>query len=332
MSTRVDPEKKSDISAYILLFLTAIIWGGTWPVGRWLVSEEVGGDTIPPMMIAAIRYFIALVCFLVILQRREGNINVRFVKQHWKIFTFMSLTSVTIYQIGYLIGEYYTSASDASVIISIQPILIMIMAVFGLQMERLDKIKLFGAVLSFLGVLVIFSFSPNNETVPNRFLGNMLIILAAISYAMYVVSSKYFFIQCEKGSFQPSSLYVLSWVSIIGFITTYPFALILNPEYLNPTLYFQIPDRLWLGIGYLAILSTIGGYWFYLEGIKRLGATRASIFQNFVPPIGVFLSVILLQEKLDIFIHTTSIILILTGIALVNSSRSHRNTPKSSSE
>ena len=331
MKTRAESEKKSDIGAYILLILTAIIWGGTWPVGRWLVSEEVGGDTIPPMMIAAVRYFIALVCFLVILRWREEKINVRFVKQHWKIFVFMSLTSVTIYQIGYLFGEYYTSASDASVIISIQPILIMILAVFALRMESINKRKVIGTVLSFLGVVIIFSFSPN-EVVPDRFLGNLLIILAAISYSMYVVASKYFFNECEKGSFQPSSLYVLSWVSIIGFITTYPIAVILNPEYLNPVLYFQIPDRVWLGIGYLAILSTIGGYWGYLEGVKRLGATRAAIFQNFVPPIGVFLSVILLAEKFDFLIHASSIILILSGIALVNSSRSKTNTLISSSE
>jgi len=271
------------------------------------------------------------VCFLVILRWREEKINVRFVKQHWKIFVFMSLTSVTIYQIGYLFGEYYTSASDASVIISIQPILIMILAVFALRMESINKRKVIGTVLSFLGVVIIFSFSPN-EVVPDRFLGNLLIILAAISYSMYVVASKYFFNECEKGSFQPSSLYVLSWVSIIGFITTYPIAVILNPEYLNPVLYFQIPDRVWLGIGYLAILSTIGGYWGYLEGVKRLGATRAAIFQNFVPPIGVFLSVILLAEKFDFLIHASSIILILSGIALVNSSRSKTNTLISSSE
>ncbi|GAH27440.1 unnamed protein product, partial [marine sediment metagenome] len=39
--------------------LTTIIWGGTWPLGRWLVSEEVGGTTIPPFMIAVIRYLVS---------------------------------------------------------------------------------------------------------------------------------------------------------------------------------------------------------------------------------------------------------------------------------
>ena len=48
-----------------------VIWGGTWPIGRWLVSEEVGGETIPPLMIAIIRYFLAIPCFLFILRFKE---------------------------------------------------------------------------------------------------------------------------------------------------------------------------------------------------------------------------------------------------------------------
>ena len=52
--------RKQEFIAYALLILTSIIWGGTWPLGRWLVSEEVGGATIPPLMIAAVRYFLAV--------------------------------------------------------------------------------------------------------------------------------------------------------------------------------------------------------------------------------------------------------------------------------
>ncbi len=53
--------RKQEIIAYMLLILTSVIWGGTWPLGRWLVSEEVGGATIPPFMIATIRYFLVVI-------------------------------------------------------------------------------------------------------------------------------------------------------------------------------------------------------------------------------------------------------------------------------
>ncbi|MHA2304656.1 MAG: DMT family transporter [Candidatus Hodarchaeales archaeon] len=318
-------EKKPEYSAYIFLLVTAIIWGGTWPLGRWLVSEEVGGETIPPMMIASIRYFIVLCCFLVILRWREGSLNIRFAKEHWKMFTFMGIISVTIYQAGYLIGEYYTAASDASVIISSHPILVMVFAVFMLKMENFDKKKIVGTFLSFFGVVIIFGFSPN-ANVPNRILGNIIIFIASVSYSLYIAVSKYFFNECKMGTFQPSSLYINGWVAFFGFLTTYPVALFLNPEYFDPILYFQVPDRVWVGIAYLAFLSSIVGYWLYLEGIKRLNASQAAIFQNLVPIVGVTSSAFLLGEKIDLLIHGFSLLLIISGITLVNYSQSDKKS------
>ena len=84
--------------AYVLMILTAIIWGGTWPLGRWLVSEEVGGATIPPFMIAFIRYILAVISFFVILKIRERTINWNFAKKNWKPLLLMGVLSVTIYQ------------------------------------------------------------------------------------------------------------------------------------------------------------------------------------------------------------------------------------------
>ncbi|MFX1586828.1 MAG: EamA family transporter, partial [Promethearchaeota archaeon] len=72
MNSNSNANRKQEIMAYILLILTMIIWGGTWPLGRWLVTEEA---TIPPLMIAAIRYFLAIVCFFLILKYKEGTLN-----------------------------------------------------------------------------------------------------------------------------------------------------------------------------------------------------------------------------------------------------------------
>ena len=75
MSSNSSVNKNQDIIAYILLILTMIIWGGTWPLGRWLVAKDVGGETIPPLMIATIRYFLAIICFFLILKYKERNLE-----------------------------------------------------------------------------------------------------------------------------------------------------------------------------------------------------------------------------------------------------------------
>ncbi|MHA1196330.1 MAG: DMT family transporter, partial [Promethearchaeota archaeon] len=289
--------KNRNAIAYILLILTALIWGGTWPLGRWLVSPTVGGPTIPPLMIAFIRYFLAIICFFIILKVKEGAINYQLARKYWKLLLLMGITSVTIYQIGYLVGEFFTAASDASILWK----------------------KIIGTAISFISVVAVIGFSPNIDVL-NRILGDILILIAALAYATYTVISRYFMniVQLKENTREISSLWLITWVSFFGFLTTSPLALILSPEFINPIKFFMIPIRVWFGIFYLTFFSTIGAYTFYLEGVKRLNASRAAIFQTLVPFFGVLFSVIFLKEKFDILIYPLSLMLVIVGIILVN--------------
>ena len=311
--------RKQELVAYLLLILTTIIWGFTWPLGRWLVSEEVGGTTIPPFMIAVIRYFLAVICFFVILRFKEGSLNWQFAKKNWKILTLMGLLSVTIYQAGYLIGELFTSASDASIMVATNAVWVVIISSSFLKTERFAWRKIVGSLLAFSAVVIVVGFSPN-VNVENRILGDIMILLAALAYACYTVITRFFLNKTRENSesYQPSSIWIMTWVSLFGLIITTPIALIISPEFLIPVNYLTIPPRVWLGISYLAFISTIGAYTFYLEGVKRLNASRAAIFQALVPLFGVLFSALFLQEEFDVFIYPFALVLVILGIILVN--------------
>ncbi len=311
--------KKNELIAYILLIFTAVIWGGTWPIGRWLVSEDIGGPTIPPLMIAVIRYFLAIVCLFIILKLKENTVNWQFAKKNAKILSIMGLLSVTIYQTGYLFGELFTAASDASIVVATNAIWVVILSSIFLKSESFTWKKLLGSLLAFFAVFIIFGFSPNLNVL-NRILGDFLILIAALAYAIYTVISRYFLNKVKESSseYQPSSIWIMTWVSLFGFAITTPIALIFSPEFLNPIVYLSIPIRVWMGIFYLAFLSTVGAYTFYLEGVKRLDASRAAIFQTLVPLFGVLFSALFLQEKFDFFIYPISLLLVILGITLVN--------------
>jgi len=319
VKSTLDANRKQEIIVYALLILTMVIWGGTWPLGRWLVSEDVGGETIPPLMIAVIRYFLAIICFFLILKFKEGTLNWKFAKDNWRILTLMGLLSVTIYQAGYLLGEIFTAASDASIMVATNAIWVVILSSKFLKTEFFTWKKVAGALLAFMAVIIVVGFSPNVD-VSNRILGDILILAAAFAYAVYTVTSRYFLnkIQNNPKSYQPSSLWIITWVSFFGFLATTPIALLVSPEFLNPLEYFNIPPRIWVGIAYLAFLSTVGAYTFYLEGVKRLNASRAAIFQTLVPLFGVILSAIFLQEQFDVFIYPFALLFVILGIILVN--------------
>jgi len=319
MNSNVINNKRQKNIAYILLILTAVIWGGTWPLGRWLVSEEVGGVTIPPLMIAVVRYFLVVISFFLILKFQEGTINWKFTKENWKILTIMGLLSVTIYQVGYQLGIGMTAASDASILATTNAIWVVIFSSKFLKTEFFTWKKGVGTLLAFIAVIVVFGFSPN-VNVSNRILGNILILSAAFAYAIYTILFRYFINKTREksDSYQPTSLWIITWVSFFGFLLITPISLLISPDFINPLQYLHIPSRVWIGIVYLVFLSTIVGYTFYLEGIKRLNASRAAIFHNLVPLIGVILSAIFLQEQFDVFIYPFALLLVIFGITLVN--------------
>lgn len=179
--------------------------------------------------------------------------------------------------------------------------------------------KIIGSFLAFIAVIIVIGFSPNVDVL-NRILGDILILVAAFAYAVYTVISRFFLNKTKKNpeSYQPSSLWLITWISFFGFLITTPIALLINPEYLNPLEYLNIPSRIWIGVSYLAFISTIGAYTFYLEGVKRLSASRAAIFQTLVPLFGVILSALFLQEVFDVFIYPLALLLVIMGIILVN--------------
>lgn len=315
---------RSDIIAYIILTITMIIWGTTDPLGKWMVRVTIG-PTIPPIMIAFLRYIFATILFVVILQIQEKSLHFEFVKKHIGLLILMGLLSVSIYQIGYFYGLDYTAASDASLIISFAPIWVLLLTLIVFK-EPLTRNKLVGAIISTIGVIIIIGFSPNIHE-PNRLLGDGLILFSTLSYASYGVVLQYLLKDYENLNIpKPKSLTIITWVSIFGLLTMLPAMIILSPSYLtNFNLYLQIPERIWLGTVYLVIFATVLANAMLVKGISMIKASRTAVFANLIPIVAIILSALFLAEKIDPLVDFLSFFLIVLGIFLVNRKKEELN-------
>jgi drug/metabolite transporter (DMT)-like permease len=279
------------------------IWGLAWPVGRILVRD------LPPVSVAAVRYAIVVPVLFAILWWRERSVRIN---RSWiPELLVMGVLNTTLYQIFFLYGVTYAAASDDSLVIGIGPVLIAIMASLVLK-ERLTATKMLGFASGLAGIITISILSPNTA-VPNRFLGVTLVFGGATVYALYTIILRRFIAKNRSVSngTQQSSLSILSWISLFGWFFLIPFSLIESP-------WTKTWDALsWLGILYLAILSTVVGYFLYIEGVSKIGAGRSAIFGNLVPVFGVLTSFLLLRENLSPW-TAVSFLLILTGVLLVN--------------
>ncbi len=291
-------------TAYLKLGFTMFIWGVAWPVGKFLVTG------LPPISVAMIRYLIVVLALFLVMQWREGSVRI---PRAWiGTFIFLGLLSVTVYQAFFLFGVKYAASSDDSLVIGLSPLMVAVLASFVVK-EKLTWQKVAGLILGLAGVALIWELSPNTN-VPNRALGMGLIVGGVVVYAMYTVYLRKFITTHNSASHSekpPSPLAIITWVSFLGWLFLIPFSLLEAPWTYNW-------DALaWLGIFYLALLSTVIGYLFYVQGVSEIGATRAVIFANLVPVFGALSSALILNEVLSVW-HAASIALIFAGVYLVN--------------
>lgn len=293
-------------AVYSGLVLTMFIWGLAWPVGRAL---EIAN--LPPVSIAAIRYAIVIPILFAILWLRERSFRI---DRSWiPTLVIMGLLNTTLYQIFFLYGVKYAAASDDSLVIGFGPVLIAIMASFVLK-ERLSATKVLGFASGLAGIITISLFSPNTGAgFSNRLLGVTLVFGGATAYALYTIILRRFIAanHSQNHGSRPSSLSILSWISLFGWFFFIPFSLLESPWN------YTWDAASWAGIIYLAVLSTVVGYFLYIEGVSKIGAGRSAIFGNLVPVFGVLTSYLLLGESLSSW-TAVSFLLIFAGVLLVN--------------
>jgi drug/metabolite transporter (DMT)-like permease len=91
------------------------------------------------------------------------------------------------------------------------------------------------------------------------------------------------------------------------------------PAYLEGIVqdFFHYTAIEWFGIFYLGFFGTVLGFVWYYEGIRAIGATKASQFINFVPISAVLLAFFLLAEPItsSLVIGT---VMVCAGVYLTN--------------
>ncbi|MFV2014870.1 MAG: DMT family transporter [Candidatus Heimdallarchaeota archaeon] len=287
---------KSDVPIYLLLLSVVMFWGVSWPAGS-IISQSV-----PPMTAAFIRYTISLPFFFIAAFIVDKNIRIDR-KLHLKIIP-LGIMQVSLYNIFFLTGLKYTGPSDAVLIIAMNPTITAIIASILYKDEKLTKNKIQGLIIALLGVFIVVSLSPNVD-VPNRLLGNFIIFLAAFTWASFTAFARPVLREVKPLTFT-------AWGSFYGWLLL----LIVSP-FQGPW-FIKMEQKVIFGIVYLALIAGVYGNIVYNSGVRQIGPSRTSIFVNFVPIFGVMSSLVIIpDEKFNLW-YIVSIILILSGVSLVN--------------
>lgn len=275
----------------IALFTVSLIWGISSVVIKYTL------DFIPPFSFLYIRFVLAsiILYFLVDWKKHKYLLNVKR-KDFIKIFLIGALGSSV--NLGlYFWGIKFTTASEATVIYSFSPILIVFGGVFLLK-EKLTKLEIIGLLTTILGFSIVV-FHPllqsgNANTSGTSFIGNFLVLLSVFAWASYSLISKNWFNHDKSGErFSPIFITFISFFA--GAITLIPFGL---HEMLTTQIDYV---KAFPGILYMTIFSTVIAYTFFEYGVKKIEVSQASLFQYIQPLFTIPLAMIFLGEKFSIY-------------------------------
>ncbi len=278
------------------LFLVAIIWALNFSVVKYSLSE------IDPLSFNGLRFiFAAAIIWAVLIYRRQ---LFTIPKKDWLPLIFMGLLGNLIYQGLFIIGIDYTYAANAAVMLGTIPIWVALIS-HTFNLEQMNIFKTLGVIAAFAGIIFIISggndpFSFSSKT----FLGDIIIIGAAIVWGGYTILSKSFLTRYTPIQF---SAIMATIGAIVLFLIGLP-----NIVQLQWT---QISASAYGGVVYSGLLSIGVAYLIWNYGLQTVGAVHTATYQNLVPVMGLFFGVVLLNEQLT-FLQYTGSALVVAGIVL----------------
>jgi len=286
--------------AYTLLVCTTLIWSVNFIIGKFAYLFEV-----PPLTLNFLRWTLVWV-LLFPFTYKEIFSNIKLIKKNIIYLTVLAVTSVSAFNSLVYLALNYTQAIDTILMISIIPVFVLFLSSI-LGVEKFNLFQLLGLIVSFIGVLVIFSNADLDKILNLNFnKGNAWMLLAVFCWALYSSLLK-------KKKLPFSTLGLVEILASIGLI-------FLIPQFIGEQMYgkeIKFNKAFFLILSFVTLFASIGAYYSWNKAIELIGPNRASIFLHLMPVFGVILAIVLLKEKFQLY-HSIGAGFIVSGIYLSN--------------
>ncbi len=152
-----------------------LVWGSNF------IVVKAALDVLPPVGMSAIRFGLAALVLLAMLKLREGSITVP--RRDLLGMAIVGILGFGVYQVLWTTGLVSISAGDSALLIAATPVLTALLAVVA-GSDTLSPRKLFGAIVSFVGVAVVI-VGAQGLTLGASLMGDLLTLGAALCWAIY---------------------------------------------------------------------------------------------------------------------------------------------------
>ena len=283
---------------YSFLVLCVLFWSGNFVLGRFVK------DDIEPLELAFFRWLFVLIIISPILIKNYVKIF-KVVKKNFKIVLLLSVLGISSFNTILYFGLSMTTSTNALIINSSVPILILVFSFFILK-QKITTNQSFGILLSTIGVLYLVLQGKFENILLLEFnQGDIWVITSSFIWALYSVLMR----------FKPKEFNDVEFFAVIvffGFIALLPvyfyqgYTVAHELELLKSNYFVFI---------YVSVFASTLSFYFWHYGIDKIGASKTGQFTHLMPLFGAFLAYVFLGEVLQIY-HILGMILIFIGIYL----------------
>ena len=257
--------------------IAASIWGGMYVVSKVIL------DVVPPFTLLTARLVLGVLTLLPFVIRKQG---IHFTRTQWGQVLGVGLIGYGISLSFQFIGTKLSTAANGSLVTSATPAFVLMFAAWILG-ERVTRLRLAALGLATIGGVIVID--PRNAHLsPSLFWGNLSLVAAALTWALYSVLVR----KVTRG------LAVLP-VSLVCFLGGMLLITPVTGIELNLTELGPITPWVILGILYLGVISTGLAMYLWNLAFARLEAGVASLTFFAQPVVGAGLGALLLGEQLS---------------------------------
>lgn len=259
---------------YLILFIQQFFAGSTPVVAKSLAM------TIDPTLALLLRGAVSAAVYAVIvavLWKKAPKITPR----EWAIFVLLGVLCIPMNQLLYFIACKYTAPPNVALAYALVPAFVLVMEIIFLKVKA-TRLKLVGVGVAVIGTVVIYAEN-GIDLGSEMFVGNILGLIAAMSWAVYTIVGKK--IIQKYGAFFSTGMAI-----ILGFIVYVPIFALIG----DTATYSAVDAVVWGKIAYMAIVLSVISYGVWYVMLRRMDASKVSVFNNLQPIITPVLTAIFL--------------------------------------
>ena len=281
----------------LLILSVVIIWGINYTIAKYGLLEFTAIEFTAVRMMVAAPLLLLLTFFI------EKSLYME--RKDIPRLIIVSAVGIVLYQTLFMETVQYTSATNASLLISISPIFTTLFAIF-LKQEKFSSRKLVGSMIAFVGATLVLVAG---HSLASSFYGNGIGLITSICWGLYPVLAgplikKY------------SALRVTAWSALVGAI---PLLLLSGPHvFVMP---FHITHGMtWFALLYSIFFVTVFGLVMWYIGVQKIGASHTMVYMYITPLVAVLFAAVWANEYVS-FQQIIGGIIIFFGLWFVKSEK-----------